>query len=100
MSEKYKKEFEDWKAKTQSWLEKHPERENEFLSLSNRKIDRLYAPENASEEYGERLRSSKALFFLRGPAKEIRNPNSDWSINHFFERRGRGTKFNTLLWII
>ncbi len=66
MTDKYKKEFEAWKAKTLKWLEKHPEREKEFLSLSNRKIDRLYAPENASEEYCEKLGFPGEYPYTRG----------------------------------
>ncbi len=55
MSQDFKKSYQEWDHKTQRWIEKHPEREKEFSSLSNRKIDRLYAPEDAGADYLEKI---------------------------------------------
>ncbi len=66
MTDRYKKEFEAWKAKTSSWLQKHPEREKDFLSISNRKVDRLYAPEEAAEVYSKKLGFPGEYPYTRG----------------------------------
>ena len=66
MTQDLKKKFEDWKNKTQAWLEKHPEREKEFISLSNRKVERLYTPENLDEEYVEKLGFPGEYPYTRG----------------------------------
>src|SRR4030095_13224973 len=39
-----------WRKKTQDWVEKHPEREKNFTSLSNRPVERLYTPQNREHE--------------------------------------------------
>src|SRR4030095_12781600 len=38
------------RKKTQDWVEKHPEREKTFTSLSNRPVERLYTPQNREHE--------------------------------------------------
>ncbi|MBL7684967.1 MAG: methylmalonyl-CoA mutase family protein [Deltaproteobacteria bacterium] len=40
--ESFKKKYLQWNEQTQKWIETHPELENEFTSLSNRPIQRLY----------------------------------------------------------
>ncbi len=42
MSESFKKKYQIWDSKTEAWIEKHPEREKEFCSLSNRPVKRIY----------------------------------------------------------
>ncbi len=66
MSEPYKKKLKEWDLSTQEWVKKHPEREPSFLSLSNRKIERLYTPEKADDAYLEKIGFPGEYPYTRG----------------------------------
>ncbi len=50
MNNDFKKQYQQWDEKTHRWIEKHPEREPIFTSLSNRKVERLYTSLNFEEK--------------------------------------------------
>lgn len=66
MSDQFKNKFELWLEKTSGWLEKHPEREKEFTSLSNRKVDRLYLPKEPEQDYSEKIGFPGEYPYTRG----------------------------------
>jgi len=66
MNDSYKNARKAWEEATRTWLEKHPEREKEFTSLSNRTIDRLYAPEEAGPEHLEKIGFPGQYPYTRG----------------------------------
>lgn len=66
MSDLFKKSQQAWNDKTEAWVKKHPEREREFHSISNRKIERLYAPEEADADYLEKIGFPGEYPYTRG----------------------------------
>ncbi|MBF0491512.1 MAG: methylmalonyl-CoA mutase family protein [Deltaproteobacteria bacterium] len=59
--------YQNWKQKTSEWVKKHPEREKEFVSISNRKIDAVYLPQNPEDpEYQEKIGFPGEYPYTRG----------------------------------
>ncbi len=59
--------YQTWKEKTSEWVKKHPEREKEFVSISNRKIEAVYLPENPEDaQYQEKIGFPGEYPYTRG----------------------------------
>ncbi|MFO1519000.1 MAG: methylmalonyl-CoA mutase family protein [bacterium] len=46
----FERAYREWDHRTQQWVEKHPEREKNFTSLSNRTVERIYTPVSVKQE--------------------------------------------------
>ena len=51
----FDEQYRQWQQKTEKLLEKFPERQEQFTTLSGIPVDRLYLPENPDETYLEKL---------------------------------------------
>jgi methylmalonyl-CoA mutase N-terminal domain/subunit len=67
MTDKYQKAKKAWEeGLLKKTLERHPERQKRFETLSGIEVDRVYLPEDGNEEYLEKLGFPGAYPFTRG----------------------------------
>ncbi len=62
----FDEQYRQWQQKTEKLLEKFPERQEQFTTLSGIPVDRLYLPENPDETYLEKLGFPGQYPFTRG----------------------------------
>jgi len=67
MEEKEKdRHFTEWKQKTETFIQKHPERKTSFETSSKIPIERLYTPDQVDKKYLEKLNFPGEYPFTRG----------------------------------
>ncbi len=66
MTDMFEKAKRDWEAQVQKTLEKNPERQKSFSTLSGIELDRVFFPETADPQYLEKLGFPGSFPFTRG----------------------------------
>ncbi len=66
MTDVFEKAKRDWETQVQKTLEKNPERQKSFSTLSGIELDRVFFPETAQSEYLEKLGFPGSFPFTRG----------------------------------